>query len=133
MKKFKNNYNAHEFPKQYEKNSGKSETIPDQTMTMREIMDRYAKGLPIGGQRQGTFDDSLDEDADDAFDMMPDMKKLDLSEQHDIMENSKKELSEINERMKNRKQPKKPENPPKTDNPPPPPPKDPPKQLEIPD
>lgn len=26
-----------------------SETVPDQSLTIREIMNRYAKGLPLGG------------------------------------------------------------------------------------
>jgi hypothetical protein len=34
-----------------------SETIPDQTMSMREMLTRYAKGLPVGGVKEAIWDE----------------------------------------------------------------------------
>jgi hypothetical protein len=48
MKVF-NSLNAAERQKNYKMFTQPSQTIPDQTMSIKEIMERYAKGLPIGG------------------------------------------------------------------------------------
>ena len=47
-----------------------SMTIPDQTMSLRQILDRYARGLPIAGVKVPQFDDGEIE--------MPDPRTLDL-------------------------------------------------------
>lgn len=36
-------------PKNYRKISAKSETIPNQAMSLRELIDRYRRGMPIPG------------------------------------------------------------------------------------
>ncbi|QCS36951.1 hypothetical protein [Tortoise microvirus 32] len=74
--KWRTPYNSKEFPKNYEVNTQPSQTIPDQTMSVREIMDRYARGLPISAGKVPIYDG--DED-------LPDFKKMDLSEQQELL------------------------------------------------
>jgi hypothetical protein len=73
MKKivFKSAINADEFPYDGEFNNEPSMTVPDQTMSIQTILERYARGLPIGGRT----DEWYDED-----DTMPDYRTLDLTE-----------------------------------------------------
>lgn len=71
----------------YEPKKGKvftqpSMTVPDQSMNMREIMDRFAKGLPLPDQKVELWD----EDSDGI-----DPKVLDLVDLQEIsMKNSEK-------------------------------------------
>lgn len=69
--KIKNLLNANEFEKNYKIFTQPSLTIPDQTMSIQTILERYARGLPIGGRN----DEYYDED-----DTMPDYRTLDLTE-----------------------------------------------------
>lgn len=69
--KIKTSMNAHEFEKHYEINNEPSLTVPDQTMSIQEILERYARGLPIGGQNEGYYDEEDD---------LPDPRTLDLEE-----------------------------------------------------
>lgn len=52
-------------------------TIPDLSLTIPEIMARYARGLPLGGVREGIFE--LHEDEDGEY-SMPDVSHMDLAE-----------------------------------------------------
>jgi hypothetical protein len=36
-------------------------TVPDQTMSMRTMIERYAKGLPIGDGKEEIWDDDIDQ------------------------------------------------------------------------
>lgn len=83
--KVKNSLNASTFDKKYEKNTSPSMTVPDQTMGLREILERYTRGLPINGNVP-----IYDEDDD-----LPDPRTLDLSERHALAQSYKNELSEI--------------------------------------
>jgi len=69
--KVKNSLNANTFEKKYKIFTQPSLTVPDQSMSIKTIIDRYTRGLPIGGR----LDDYYDED-----DIMPDYRTLDLSE-----------------------------------------------------
>lgn len=111
VRKFKSQWNGVQSPKRYEKVSTLSQTIPDQTMSVSEIMNRYAKGLPLTGERVPVYH------GDEEF--VPDIKTLDLSEiedmkikaQNSIDENRKKlrdldeERKKIKENIKINKQP----------------------------
>lgn len=81
--KVKNSLNANSFPKNYEKNNGISLTVPDQTMSIRTILERYSRGLPIGGRTDVYYDEE---------DEMPDIKSLDLSEIQEMRENAKQTI-----------------------------------------
>lgn len=72
----KNQYNAEQFPNYYEANKQPSQTVPDQTLSLRTLLDRYAKGLPLSGNPNEPqyFGDE----------QMPDLNKMDISEIHDL-------------------------------------------------
>lgn len=70
-----------------ERNTKPSLTIPDQSMTIREIMIRYAKGLPISGGRVPLY-----ENEDGEEDFYPDIEHMDLADRQQFLEDSKKEI-----------------------------------------
>lgn len=59
------------FPKYKEKNVGISMTVPDESMTIREIMKKHVSGMRIADslQRQGYYEEDVDHDS-------PDMEKV---------------------------------------------------------
>jgi len=88
--KIKNSLNADTFEKNYQNDFGPSMTIPDQTMSIRTILDRYSRGLPVGGRN----DEYYDED-----DTMPDYRTLDLTEiaelQNEVKETFEKHRKKV--------------------------------------
>lgn len=72
MSKFKNHYNSDRFPDEGEINIMPSKTIPDQSLSIPDILKRYAQGLSFNGVQVGEYDE---ENPD-----LPDFKKMDLSE-----------------------------------------------------
>lgn len=98
----KNSLNADQFPKKYEVVGGVSMTIPDQTLGIREIMKRFASGLPIDGEKVPIYDGE-----DDG---MPDLSTMDLAERQEYLEDAEKELSDLkakleSDRLKKAKKP----------------------------
>ena len=73
-------------------NFGESKTVPDQSMTLRELLIRYAKGLPLEGAKTPIWE------GEEGFDVDPD--KLDLAEREELAEKAREELKAINERVK---------------------------------
>jgi hypothetical protein len=92
MRTLKNSGNASNFPYSGEVNNKPSETVPDQTMTMREILTRYAKGLPIDGAKTPLWEDG------EGYAKDPDT--LDLAEREELATAAREELQQINERIK---------------------------------
>lgn len=86
----KNSLNANEFEKTYEKGGGISMTVPDQSMSLKEILDRFARGLPVTGARVPMYDEEDD---------MPDIRTLDLAERQEYAEHFKRELTDIHQRQ----------------------------------
>lgn len=78
-----------------------SKTIPDQAMSIPEILKRYASGQSLGGARTPIFDENPEDDLlqGRAF------ASFDLSEQHEIVKNAKKEYQETIERLRNNQKP----------------------------
>jgi len=73
--KFQTQYNLH--PKEKEKNSGISKTIPDHALTIKQIMERHTIGQPIE-QREGRYHDESGEDEEQVgFETGEIMEKLD--------------------------------------------------------
>jgi len=81
--KVKNSLNANEFPKNYRKILTPSLTVPDQTMPLKTILERYARGLPVGGRTDVYYDEDDD---------MPDYRTLDLAEIQELKESSKETI-----------------------------------------
>ncbi|WNK13820.1 MAG: hypothetical protein [Microvirus sp.] len=71
-------------------------TIPDQTMSVREIMQRFANGQPINGN--GSTPQYYGEDLE-----IPDIKHMDLSDAEDYLKNSARKAKEL-ERKYNKEQ-----------------------------
>lgn len=70
-----------------EVNNQPSETVPDQTLSVKEIMVRYARGLPLEGQRVPIWNGEEDD--------MPDPRTLDLAERQELAEEYREELQHI--------------------------------------
>lgn len=86
MKTIKNTLNAATRPKQYERNNGVSQTIPDQTMSVRELLERYARGLPISGAKQPVYHGE---------EYVPDLNRMDLAEIQELKDNTKTRIDEL--------------------------------------
>lgn len=87
--RIKNYLNRDTFPKNYKHFTMPSETIPDQSLTIRQILDRYARGLPLDA-KQPLWDHNADID-----DVLPDPRTLDLAERQDFVIQAKAELDEV--------------------------------------
>jgi hypothetical protein len=92
--KIRNMFNASEF-NDAEKNDLPSETIPDQAMSVRELLSRYASGQPLGGAKEPIYEG---EDGDGI-----DPRRLDLAERQELEIQARQELAEIEERLKSKK------------------------------
>jgi hypothetical protein len=92
--KVRNIFNAKDF-NDNEINTEPSATIPDQTMSVRELLQRYANGLPLGGGKEPIFEG---EDGDGI-----DPRRLDLAERQELEIQARQELAEIEERLKSKK------------------------------
>jgi len=77
---------------QGETNNKPSQTVPDQSLSIREIMKRYASGLPLGGGKEEIW---LGEDDD-----LPDTTHMDLADKQAVMEEYAEELKQIKSRQK---------------------------------
>lgn len=85
--KFRTQYTR--IPATTENNSSPSQTIPNEAMSIREILVRYARGLPINGSRVPIYDEEND---------LPDPRKMDLADWEALREQYKDELDQIRER-----------------------------------
>lgn len=88
----KNSLNAHEFETKGQINNEPSQTVPDQSMSLRELLIRYAKGLPLEGAKTPIWE------GEEGFERDP--ETLDLAEREELAEKARQELKEINERIK---------------------------------
>lgn len=90
-----NSITARKRKTQPEKNSGKSMTVPNQGMTVRELMIRFASGLPVNGGRVSPYK------ADDG---LPDLDKMDQIEIEEYYRELRSRRDEVVDRIKKRKQ-----------------------------
>lgn len=73
-------------PTKGEVNRQPSMTIPDQTMSLREILQRFAQGLPVTGAKVPVYDEEND---------LPDIRTLDLAERDEYANQFANEFAEI--------------------------------------
>lgn len=101
---FNQPYVRQNYQKGYEKNTKPSQTIPDQTMSIQTIMDRYARGLPLGGQREPVYNGDGDEaDMVMNYERMNKLEKIEFQRDHQekIIEMEKKlSISEAEKQKK---------------------------------
>lgn len=98
LPRYKSAGNAHLFPKTYRKIKGPSLTVPDQVLSMRQIMERHTRGLPITGGMNPEYPD--DQENLDFDDYMPPIETMDISEIHDIAAASKARTDDIKKKYK---------------------------------
>jgi len=87
-------YSNQLFENQYETNNEPSLTIPDQTMSVREILTRFSRGLPID-QKIPTYNES------ESDEYIPDPRYMDLAERQELSEIFKEELNFYKEQSQN--------------------------------
>ena len=97
--KIKTQYNKAEFKNDTEVNTLPSMTIPDQAMSIPEMIKRYASGLPLGGARVPMYEENPEQDILGGRSFA----SFDLSEQNDIVRNAKAEYYETINRLQNNK------------------------------
>ena len=76
-----------------EKNFPASQTIPDQSMSMRTILEKHSRGLPVSGSHEGIYD----EDVENTLGVNP--KTLDLVDIQELTELNRKQIEKVEGRM----------------------------------
>jgi hypothetical protein len=92
MKKFNTILNYKEYKGQV--NKQKSLTVPDQALSIKEIMNRFARGLPIE-QFKPIYDENIDEDSE----YLPDPRTMDLAERQQFKEQILQEFETIRQQQ----------------------------------
>jgi len=91
---WKTQYNAYRYPKSCEKRTNlPSETVPNLTLSLDEIVARYSQGMPLvsgGGVKVPMYEGDAD--------YFPDVNIMDVVDRTRIIENYKQELQEIEAR-----------------------------------
>lgn len=67
-------------------NTGVSMAIPDQSMTIQEILSRHARGLNLGGLRVPIYEE-------EGLEGMPDVSKMDLADRQTYFESVQDEIN----------------------------------------
>lgn len=88
-------WNATYFQKRYEYNNQESATIPDQTMSMRELYERQKRGLTLANGKVPVY-----ESPEDGEIVPANWDKLDLSEKEQYMREKAQEIVEIEKKYK---------------------------------
>lgn len=79
FKQVKNSMNAHLFPAEGEKNTGKSQTTPDMAMTVTEMLGRARRNMPVSVSSRKVYYD--EEYVDPQLWRMDNMDKADYLDQ----------------------------------------------------
>lgn len=95
MVNIRSNYNReYDNAERFEQVDPISMTIPDQSMSVREIMERYARGIPFEAGRIPIY---TGEDSE-----FPDWDKLDISEQYQLIEENRERILEMQRELHRR-------------------------------
>jgi hypothetical protein len=92
MKKFKTILDYKEYKGQV--NKQKSLTVPDQAMSIKQIMERFARGLPVE-QFKPIYDENIDEDSE----FLPDPITMDLADRQAFKEQIQYEFETIRQQQ----------------------------------
>jgi len=71
-------------------------TVPDQSMSVKQLMDRYARGLPLEGERVPIYNGEEDD--------LPDLAHMDLADREEYINNAKEEILNIKTKHNAKKQ-----------------------------
>ena len=83
--------------KDYEINELPSETMPDQSMSVQELVYRYTHGQMLSGTRTPIYEQEGD------IEFPANWDKLDISEKHAFIDEKRKEYEEISARLQREK------------------------------
>lgn len=103
MSRFKTNYSGLDVQEPGEINNEPSMTVPDQSMSLSEMVRRYASGLPVKGARVPLYEDTDDDDFNES---MPDLSRMDRAEAAYTMEQVANQVHDIRSRFKPKPKPK---------------------------
>jgi hypothetical protein len=92
MKKFKTILDYKEYKGQV--NKQKSLTVPDQAMSIKQIMERFARGLPVE-QFKPIYDENIDEESE----FLPDPRTMDLADRQEFKEQILHEFETIRQQQ----------------------------------
>lgn len=98
--RFKTQYNAPTFVRHYEKNTGELLTQPDQALPMRTILEKYRRTGIVEGNKQMVYDDNGN--GEEIY--IPDLRKMDLSEIHEMVEENRKAIASMQKVMQDKEQ-----------------------------
>lgn len=97
MPKFATNYNDVPVSRKPEINLEPSQTVPEQSMSVRELLTRYTTGQPMAGMREPVYNGDL---------YVPDIAHMDLADRQTYLEelqdknkNTVRELEEQNRKL----------------------------------
>lgn len=90
MLQIKTNYNYRDVLPTGEINNEPSLTVPDQSLTVSEILSRFTRGLPVSGARIPIYD--VDDD-------MPDPRTMDLADRQSYAEYAQEQISALKARQ----------------------------------
>lgn len=94
MKRIKNSLNSDLFPTDGETNELPSLTVPDQSMSVRELLERHTRGLGNTGVKVPMYDDE---------DELPDVRTLDLAELEELREQNREQMKLIRDNVQKQK------------------------------
>lgn len=95
----KTSLTARYYPKKYEVNTQPSKTIPDQTMSLKTILDRFARGIPMNVGKTPIYEN--DENA-----LGIDVRSLDLADKERIKEANQANIQNLRTQLEAQKAPK---------------------------
>lgn len=87
----KTQYTAKYYPKDHEHQTEKSLTVPNQSMTILEMVKRHQKGLPVDGGRQTPIYNGED--------LIPDLNNMDLADREAYIDSVADHLVEVRARI----------------------------------
>lgn len=99
--KIKTPLTAKYFPKTYENPVGVSLTIPDQTMSLQEILNRYSHGIPMNAISNKT---PIYTDNENALGIP--IEQLDFAERQQMLEQNTENIAQLQNQLEALNQPK---------------------------
>lgn len=95
LPRYKTQANAHLFPSDNEVNKEPSKTVPNQTLTIAEMVKRHRSGRPIEG--------SSTTPVYSGEELLPDLSKMDLIDKHAYIDSVADHLVEVRARIEKAK------------------------------
>lgn len=86
----KTQFSAHLYPNDHEVNLEKSKTVPNQTMTILQMIQRHRKGLPIDESKGALYQGD---------ELVPDISKMDLVDRQNYIDSVADALVEVRARL----------------------------------